>query len=140
MGVQIRTPGWKYEWLYMTRFDDRAKRIREFCIAVMDEISTVFKETPFIHSDIPRDLFHPSLIRMRRDPGHLNATALEKDKEQHIVSDQTTRCEHFHGEKVSPSENLHVGANKVFPRRLPFSFRCGRDAVATEDASHRLIR
>ena len=60
----------------MSRFDDRAKRIREFRIAVVDEISAIIEETPFIHGDIPRDLFHPLLIRMRCDAGNLNATAL----------------------------------------------------------------
>ncbi len=77
---------------------------------------------------------------MRCDPGHLNAPAFEMDKEQHILSEQTAQCEHFHGEEVGPCENVHVGANKVFLRCPPFSLRSGRDAVATEDVSHRLIR
>ncbi len=85
LGVQIRTPGWKLEWLYMTRFDDRTKRIREFRIAVMNEVSTVFEETQFVHGDIPRDLLHPGFIGMCCDPGDLNAAALEMDEEQHVV-------------------------------------------------------
>ena len=63
----------------MIRFDDRAKRIREFCITVVDEISAIIEKTTFIHGDIPRDLHHPGFIGMWRDPGDLNATALEMD-------------------------------------------------------------
>ncbi len=60
----------------MTRFDDRAKRIREFRIAVMDEVSAALEEAPFVHGDIPSDILHPGFIGMWRDPGDLNATAL----------------------------------------------------------------
>ena len=45
MGIQIWTPSWKLEWLYMTRLDDRAKGIREFRVTVMDEVTTVLKES-----------------------------------------------------------------------------------------------
>jgi len=64
----------------MTRCDDRAKRICEFRIAIMDEVPASVKKAPLIHGDIPGDLFHPGVIRMSRDPGDLNATALEVDK------------------------------------------------------------
>ncbi len=56
-------------------------------IAVMDEILAAFEETPLVHGDIPRDLLYPDFIGMWRDPGNFNATALEMDKEQHIISD-----------------------------------------------------
>jgi len=78
VGVQIRTPGWELEWLYITRFDDRAKRIREFRIAGMDEVSAAVEEAPFVHGDIPGDFLHPGFIGMWRDPGDLNATALQR--------------------------------------------------------------
>jgi hypothetical protein len=64
----------------MTRFDDRAKRIREFRIAVMDQVPASLKDAPLIHGDIPGDLFHPGFIGMLRDPGNLNAAALQTDK------------------------------------------------------------
>ena len=86
------------------------------------------------------NLIHPSLIWMRCYPCNLNATALEMYKVQHIVSDQATQCENFHGEEVGSSKNVHVSANKVFPRRLLLSLRHGRDAISTEDVAHRLIR
>jgi len=74
--VQIRTPGGKLERLYMTRSYDRTKRIREFRIAVMDEVSVALEEASFVHGDISYDLHHPGFIGMWRDPGDLNATAL----------------------------------------------------------------
>ena len=81
MGIQIRTPDWKLDWLYMARFDDRAKRICEFRIAVMDEIPAAFEKTPFVHGDIARDLLHSGFIGMWRDPSDLNTTALKMNKE-----------------------------------------------------------
>ena len=57
----------------MTGFDNRAKQIREFRIAVMDEVPASLKKAPLIHGDVPGDLFHPGFIGMGRDPGDLNA-------------------------------------------------------------------
>jgi hypothetical protein len=54
----------------------------------MDEISAIIEKAPFIHGDIPRDLFHPGFIRMLRDSSNLNLAALQTDKEQYVVSDQ----------------------------------------------------
>ena len=68
---------WKFEWLYLARFDDRAKGIREFRIAVMDEISAITEKPPFIHGCVSGDLFHPGFVGMWRDPRDLNATALQ---------------------------------------------------------------
>ena len=87
MGIQIRAPGWKLQWLHLARFNDRAKGIREFRIAVMDEITAITEKTPFVHGHVSGDLFHPSFIRMRRDSRDLNATTPEMDKEQHVVGD-----------------------------------------------------
>ena len=74
MGVQIRAPGGKLEWLYITGLDDRAKGIREFRVSVMDEVSAVLEATPFVHGHVSGNSLHPGLIGMWRDPGQLNAT------------------------------------------------------------------
>ena len=89
----------------MTRFDDRPERIREFSIAVMDEISAAFEEAPLVHGDISGYLLHPSFIGMWRDPSDLNATALQMDKEQHVVGDQTTQRQYLHREKVGTCQD-----------------------------------
>ena len=52
----------------MTRFDDRAKRIREFRIAVMNEVPASFKKAPFIHGDIPSNLHHPGYSSKTHEP------------------------------------------------------------------------
>jgi len=82
----------------MTRFDDRAKRFREFRIAAMNEVSAALEGAPFVHGDIPGDLLHPGFIGMWCDPGDLNLTALEVDKEQHVISDQPAQRQHLHQE------------------------------------------
>ena len=79
----------------MARFDDRAKRICEFRIAVMDKIPAAFEETPFVHRDIPRDLLYPGFIGMWRDPGNFVATALQMDKEQYVVRARFKITSHF---------------------------------------------
>ena len=71
----------------MARSDDRAKGIGEFRIAVMDEVSAALEEAPFVHGEVPGDLLHPGFIGMWHDPGDLNATALQMNKEQHVVGD-----------------------------------------------------
>jgi hypothetical protein len=58
-----------------TRSDDSAERIREFRIAIMDEIKAIFENSPFVHRDIPGNLFHPGFIGMWRDPGALHEAA-----------------------------------------------------------------
>ncbi len=98
----------------MTRSDERAKGICEFRIAVMDEVSAALEDAPFVHGDIPGDLLHPGFIGMWRDPSDLDATALEMDKEQHVLGDQAAQCEHFHGKEVGSSEYRHVGTNEVY--------------------------
>jgi hypothetical protein len=64
----------------MTRSYDRTKRICEFRIAVVDEISAALEEAPLVHTDIPGYLLHPGFIGMWRDPCDLNETALLMDK------------------------------------------------------------
>ena len=46
--IEDGTPGWKLEWLYITQFDDRAKRVSEFRVTAVVEVATVFEEIPFI--------------------------------------------------------------------------------------------
>ena len=53
--------------LNVTRFDDSAKRIREFRIAIMDEIPANTEKSPFVHRAITSDLIYPMIVRMRCD-------------------------------------------------------------------------
>ena len=57
----------------------------------MDKISAALEEAPLVHGDISGYLLHPGFIGMWRDPGDLNATALQVDKEQHVIGDQLTQ-------------------------------------------------
>ena len=67
---------------------------------------------------------------MVRDPGDLNASAVEKDKEQHVVCDQSTQRQYLHRKKVSARKNRLMGANEIGPRCVLLSFRRWLDAVA----------
>ncbi len=50
---------------------------------------------------------------MWRDPGDFNATALEVDKEKHVVSDQPAQRQYFHREKVSRCKDRDVRADEI---------------------------
>ena len=81
----------------------------------MDEVPASIEETPFVHRDIPGDLLHPGFIGMWRDPGDLNATALQMDKEQNVVSDQPTQRQYLYREKVGTRKDRQVRADEVSP-------------------------
>jgi hypothetical protein len=99
----------------MTRFDDRSKRIREFPIAVMDEVSASLEEAPLVHGDISGHLLHPGFIGMWRDPSNLNATTLQTDEKKHVVRNQPTQGQYFHREKISARKDRQVHADEVCP-------------------------
>ena len=102
----------------------------------MDEISAALEESPLVQGHVSGDLLHPGFIRMVRDPGDLNASAVEKDKEQHVVGDQPTQCQYLHRKKVSARKNRPMGADEIGPRGRSFALRRRRNAVALQNITH----
>jgi hypothetical protein len=84
-------------------------------------------------------LLHPERIGVSRHTRQIYAAALELNKEEDIVGDETAPSQHFHGEEVHPGEHRHVRSNEVFPSRGLTPFRCGRDSMPSENVSNRLI-
>jgi hypothetical protein len=63
--------------------DDRAKGTCEFRVTVMEQVSTVLKEAPFIHGYVSGDLLHPPFIWMRRQTRYFDLATLQGYEEQH---------------------------------------------------------
>jgi len=103
------------------------------------EILAIFEEAPFVHRYISGDLFHPGFIGMWRDPGDFNATALQMDEEEHIVSDQPTQRQYFHCEKVGTRQDRHVRADEVCPGCCILTLWCGQDTVGLENIAYHLV-
>ena len=47
--------------------------------------------------------------------GDANAATLQMDKEQHIVSDQSSPGEHLHREEIGASQHIHVSGDEIPP-------------------------
>ena len=60
---------------------------------------------------------------MWRDPSNLNATALQTDEEQHLVSDQSAQSQYLHREKVGTHKDRQVRADEVGPGRTLMPLR-----------------
>jgi hypothetical protein len=86
IGVQIRAPGRQKNRLDSRSINGLLKRRTELAIPVVDQLLPRGQEAPIHHGDFPRDLHHPALIGMRGHPRHMDPTAGEMDKEQHVIS------------------------------------------------------
>jgi hypothetical protein len=65
---------------------------------------------------------------------------VQVQNEQHVISNEATPGEHFHGEKTDTCLNSHMRSNELRPGRLLTTFRRRRDAEAAQDVANRLIR
>ena len=70
----------------------------------------------------------------------LHPPTLQLDKEQHVVGNQPFERKHFHREEIRSYQNIHMGADEIFPAGRVFSFGGRRDSVSAQDITHRLVR
>src|SRR4051812_9852550 len=82
---------------------------------------------------IPRDLRHPLLVRLTRDPRDLDSPSLELHDEEDAVADQAAQGQYFDGETVGRRQGFPMSGEKRLPRRLHAALRDGRDAEVPED-------
>jgi len=59
----------------MTSLEHFSKGLGVFGIAIMDQISAIPEESPFIHAHISRDLFHPTFIGMSGNTRDVHASS-----------------------------------------------------------------
>jgi len=138
--VQIRASCWQSKWIHTSRLDQFSKGWAELRISVVQQIAAAPQASPLLHRDVSRLLLHPLLIRVRRESCQIHAASLQVDEEQHIVGRQPLERQDFRREEVHAHQNVPVCADKVLPGDRLLSLRRWRNAVATENVAHRLIR
>src|SRR5215468_1737005 len=106
----------------------------------MQQIAVASQASPLLHSHVSCLLLHPLLIRVRRESCQIHSASLQVNEEKHIVGQQSLERQDFRREEIHPDQNVPVRADKVFPRNGLLTLRRWRNAMATEDVAHRLIR
>ncbi len=110
------------------------KGLSERGIVVMDEKVDGWI-APFEFPDhVPRLLFHPSSVGMRRAAREVNPTAAHFDKKQHINGLQE---QGFDGEKVAGEYLVLVMGHQVTPTGRATSFRGRENTMAFQDVGNR---
>ncbi|MHC4406087.1 MAG: hypothetical protein ACYTG0_41145 [Planctomycetota bacterium] len=93
----------------------------------------------FTVGQITGDLFHPTLVRIRRATGKVNTTSGHFHDEEQIVRDQSSPAPDFNGCEVDRRQHLPMRPDEGPPRGLPFPFRSRFDAMVSEDIANSLI-
>jgi hypothetical protein len=77
---------------------------------------------------------------MSVDPADPYPTALQFDKEEHVVRHQASPGQHLNREEIGSCEHVHMLADEILPsgRLTPFRWRC--DVVAPQDVADGLVR
>ena len=76
---------------------------------------------------------------MRRHPRNMDLSAAQMDEEDHVIRHESTECPHLGRKEISGHKDVHVGADKLLPRRGRLALGSRRDAVALEDVTHGLV-
>jgi hypothetical protein len=70
----------------LDRFDAPSLQRRELCIAIMQRVPALVKESPCLACCVAGHLLHPHLIRMARDPSQTDTATLQMKEEQDVIS------------------------------------------------------
>ena len=120
--------------------DELLKGRTVFAIPVMDQVLPRREKAPLLHRDVAGNLHHPGLRRMRRHPRNMDLSAAQMDEEEHVIRHESTECPHLGRKEISGHKDVHVGADKLLPRRGRLALGSRRDAMALEDVPYGLGR
>jgi hypothetical protein len=102
-GVQIWAAGRELEALDAGGAEDRAERLGEQRVAVMDQVALVSQESVDAVGQVASDLLDPRIVwvaGVAGQAGNVHAAGLEVDDEPHDVADETAEREDLDGEEV----------------------------------------
>src|SRR5262245_9187276 len=105
----------------------------------MNEILARGEEAPLFHGHIARRLHHPRLVGMRRYTSHMDLPTPKVNEKQDVVRDQPAQGPDLGGEEIRRHEDVHMGADELFPRGSALALWRWRDAMALEDIAHSLV-
>src|SRR5262245_33775572 len=131
--VQIGTPRRENQRRYAAIAQQAPKGRGVQRVAIEDEMLNAAQEAVAGGGEIPSDLHHPGLVRLRRKSGDFHGAGLELHHEQDDVADEASQRQDLHGEEIGRREPVPVSGEERFPRRARAALWCRLDAVVLED-------
>lgn len=108
MGVQIRRSRRQLDAVDTFVLKEVTKARAERAIPVHDQITSVIKEAVFKVRQIPDDLPHPRLIRIRCTAGEMDTPCSHLHHEEQIVGHQAALGPYFNGSEVDCRQDVPV--------------------------------
>ena len=106
--LRVRTTVWRSGWnpneLHAVIPEDLFALGRVLRIAIDDEVGATAKKAIVESDPIERGLLHKGGVRSRRRADYLDFPALQAQREQHVVGDETSRRPHLRREEVCCGE------------------------------------
>src|SRR5215831_18862216 len=133
ISIQIRTSRRQLNRFYPSSRHGSPEHRAEPRVAIMQDVSPLLQESPFLPDRVARHLLHPSLVRMSCDPGQADATTLQVNEEQHVVRYQAAPAQHFDREEIHAGQDRHMRLNEFLPRRALASFWRRCNAMPLQD-------
>jgi len=132
--VQIRAAARETTDLHSAIAEKTAKLSREERVAIEDQELCVPEEAVEGVREVPRDLHHPGLAEIGRDPGDVDTSRLELHEEQDVVTHEPMECQDLDGEEVGAEGAVPVSSEKVAPRGPTTPLGCRDNSILAEDS------
>src|SRR5262245_34705163 len=139
VGVQIRTSRRQGCAFHAAGSEGLPKLAAEFLVTVVQQVTTTVQIPGGLHRCVTRHLLHPTRVRMARDAAQEYTSAVQFDKEQHVVGHQSTPGQHLHRKEVRPDKHVRVRPDEFLPGRRAAPLRCWSDVVPTQDVAYGLV-
>jgi hypothetical protein len=137
MGVEIRTLRRQEHRFHPTGLEQHIKRLSEFRVPVMEQISFAQQEPVERIGQLSSTLLHEGGRGMGRDAGKLHPACRQFHDHEHVIRHQPVPRRHLHGEEVRGGEELPMELQELDPAHPRFPPLRGRfQVVATQDIAH----
>ena len=142
LGVRtaVRRAQWDANDLHAVIPEDFIELGSELLVAIDDEVRATAKKAVIESDPLERRLFHEGRSWPRRRTDDLYASALQAQREEHVVGDETSRSPHLRREEVCRGERSPVSLEELRPDRLRSLLGCRLDSMGSKDSFHRVER
>jgi hypothetical protein len=117
-----------------------AERLAELAVAIEDQEPLLSQESVDAVGQVPGDLFHDIVVRVRRAADDRHGARRAIDDEERVVGRGPARCLDLGREEVAGRDRRSAGAQELSPRRPLRSLRSGVDPVLPQDLFDRVRR
>ena len=118
----------------------RRKDSQNFVSRSMSQILLTEQEAVFVIGQVSANLLYPCFVWINRATSKMNTTRFQFHSEQQIKGDQSTFGPNFDRCEIDGCQNIPMGLDKRFPRRILFSIPRWFDTMLFQDIANRLIR